>query len=105
MSYAKYANYNISYFSENPVNMKKIIAGLMTLVMVVSLSLAAVSPANAQKKAKADSTAAHTKKDGTPDKRFKENKAGSTTTPAGPTKKDGTPDKRYKANKDAKKAA
>ncbi|TSJ35900.1 hypothetical protein FO440_23560 [Mucilaginibacter corticis] len=36
----------------------------------------------------------HLKKDGTPDKRFKENKATK-----GPLKKDGTPDMRYKANK------
>jgi len=34
------------------------------------------------------------KKDGTPDKRFKENKK-----PQVPLKKDGTPDKRYKENK------
>lgn len=39
-------------------------------------------------------------KDGTPDKRFKDNKAkAATAAPAGPVKKDGTPDKRYKANK------
>lgn len=38
-----------------------------------------------------------TKKDGTPDKRFKENK--TTTVAATPKKKDGTPDMRYKANK------
>ena len=37
------------------------------------------------------------KADGTPDMRYKENKAKPATT--GPTKKDGTPDKRYKANK------
>ncbi len=36
------------------------------------------------------------KKDGTPDKRFKENK---TEKPAVPLKKDGTPDKRFKENK------
>ena len=42
----------------------------------------------------------HTKKDGTADKRFKENK-----TVKGPTKKDGTPDMRYKANKPTAKAA
>jgi hypothetical protein len=35
------------------------------------------------------------KKDGTPDKRYKENKGKKT----GPTKKDGTLDKRYKTNK------
>ena len=87
--------------------MKKFLAGLMTLVMVISLSLGSVSNVNAQKKAakvKSDSTAttSHTKKDGTPDKRFKENKATTATpAPAGPTKKDGTPDKRYKANKKA----
>ncbi len=38
------------------------------------------------------------KADGTPDKRFKENKANAAA-PAGPVKKDGTPDKRYNANK------
>ena len=43
------------------------------------------------------------KKDGTPDMRYKENKAAAK--PAGPLKKDGTPDKRYKANKDAAKSA
>jgi hypothetical protein len=36
------------------------------------------------------------KKDGTPDKRFKN---ATTTAAAGPVKKDGTPDLRYKANK------
>lgn len=38
------------------------------------------------------------KKDGTPDKRFKVNKAGAAA-PVKPLKKDGTPDKRFKANK------
>jgi hypothetical protein len=38
------------------------------------------------------------KKDGTPDKRFKENKVAKTTAPAGPTKKDGTAAKTKKAN-------
>ncbi len=42
------------------------------------------------------------KKDGTPDKRFKENKEAKPAPAAGPLKKDGTPDKRYKANKKAK---
>lgn len=37
------------------------------------------------------------KKDGTPDKRFKENK--TTVSTVTPKKKDGTPDMRYKANK------
>lgn len=47
----------------------------------------------------AAATAAPLKKDGTPDKRFKENK--ETPKPAGPVKKDGTPDMRYKSNKEA----
>lgn len=42
-------------------------------------------------------TSTHVKADGTPDKRYKENKA--TAKAAGPVKKDGTPDMRYKANK------
>ncbi|MCR8556485.1 hypothetical protein KXD93_02470 [Mucilaginibacter sp. BJC16-A38] len=45
---------------------------------------------------KADTAKKHLKKDGTPDKRFKENKAAKP-----PLKKDGTPDMRYKANKKA----
>lgn len=44
------------------------------------------------------------KKDGTPDKRFKENKEPKEAAkPAGPLKKDGTPDMRHKANKEAAK--
>lgn len=43
----------------------------------------------------------HLKKDGTPDKRYSENKEAKPA--AGPTKKDGTPDMRYKTNKDAAK--
>ena len=42
-----------------------------------------------------------TKKDGTPDKRYKQNK--ETAKPVGPLKKDGTPDMRYKQNKEAAK--
>lgn len=49
------------------------------------------------KKVVATSTTVHNKADGTPDKRFKENKAKAAT--AGPLKKNGTPDMRYKANK------
>ena len=49
-------------------------------------------------------TAVPLKKDGTPDKRFKENKEVKTEAkPAGPLKKDGTPDMRNKANKEAAK--
>jgi hypothetical protein len=46
-------------------------------------------------------TAVHTKKDGTVDKRYKENKSNAVV--AGPTKKDGTADMRYKANKSTQK--
>jgi hypothetical protein len=42
----------------------------------------------------------HMKKDGTPDKRFKENKEGAAPKHM---KKDGTPDKRFKENKEPKK--
>jgi len=50
---------------------------------------------------KTTTTTAKVKADGTPDKRFKENKAKAVTKVAGPTKKDGTADMRYKANKAA----
>ncbi len=43
------------------------------------------------------------KKDGTPDMRYKENKANTTAKPVGPLKKDGTPDMRHKENKAAAK--
>lgn len=55
----------------------------------------AAAPATATA-AKPAATAHHLKSDGTPDKRFKENKGH------GPVKKDGTPDMRYKANKPKK---
>jgi hypothetical protein len=42
-------------------------------------------------------TSGPTKKDGTLDMRYKQNK--EVAKPAGPTRKDGTPDMRYKANK------
>ena len=54
----------------------------------------------------AEKSAAPTKKDGTPDMRYKANKEAAKTAPAAPaapTKKDGTPDKRYKENKEAPK--
>lgn len=58
----------------------------------------------APKKAKTEAPkdeAAKLKKDGTPDMRYKENKAKKEEAkPAGPLKKDGTPDKRYKSNKE-----
>jgi len=49
--------------------------------------------------AKPATAANPTKKDGTPDMRYKANKEATKPAPAGPTKKDGTADMRYKANK------
>lgn len=60
----------------------------------------AVKPATKDAKVvtmKESKTTTHVKKDGTADKRFKENKTVVKT--VGPVKKDGTPDKRFKANK------
>jgi len=50
-------------------------------------------------KAKTATAANPTKKDGTPDMRYKANKEAAKPAPAGPVKKDGTADMRYKANK------
>lgn len=54
--------------------------------MIAAMSFGVVTSTYALPQAKTQ----HMKKDGTPDKRFKENKH---------LKKDGTPDKRFKANK------
>lgn len=90
--------------------MKKIILFLLSLIIISGTSIAQDVKAKAKKTDKAapqQNVAAESstrlKKDGTPDKRFKENKKEEAA-PAGPTKKDGTPDKRYKANKDASNA-
>ena len=47
--------------------------------------------------------AAPTKKDGTPDMRYKANKEAKPAPATTHVKKDGTPDKRFKENKDPKK--
>jgi hypothetical protein len=73
--------------------MKKLFT-LLTALMFGFATLTSSASTFQQKPA----TTQHLKKDGTPDKRFKENK-----TPKGPLKKDGTPDMRYKANKTVKK--
>lgn len=65
--------------------MKKILSTFMALFVVASFSFAQVKHTAPTKQ-----TTQHVKKDGTADKRFKENKH---------KKKDGTPDKRYKENK------
>lgn len=59
----------------------------------------ATTTADANKKITSKKVA--TKKDGSPDMRYKENKVAKATT--GPAKKDGTPDMRYKKNKAAAK--
>jgi hypothetical protein len=82
--------------------MKKILLFLFSLVILTSGAMAQDAKAgkSTRKEAKADAKEpqGRTKKDGTPDKRFKENKK-TEAAPAGPLKKDGTPDKRYNANK------
>jgi hypothetical protein len=97
--------------------MKKIICIFVSLIIMGTASFAqkkAVKPKQDTKTAPAPTgnetkkatTAAEpkqtkTKKDGTPDMRYKENKEAAK--PAVKLKKDGTPDMRYKANKDAAK--
>ncbi|MCF6402038.1 hypothetical protein L3C95_04085 [Chitinophaga filiformis] len=98
--------------------MKKILTGVLALFMGASVAMAQ-TPATQQAPAKAehrsekpgqkaqrpalDSTSGKpVKKDGTPDKRFKENKETKENKAQGPVKKDGTPDKRFKENKEAK---
>ena len=80
--------------------MKKIISLLFCLCLFTTITFAQAKPTakSAKKETPKVATSTPTKKDGTTDKRFKENKK---TTPAttGPVKKDGTPDKRYKVNK------
>jgi hypothetical protein len=89
--------------------MKKLLLALTAFVFMTGITFAQKKEAPKAKTEKAAPAAkpaaapaaGPTKKDGTPDKRYKENKGAPTTAPAGPTKKDGTPDMRYKANKDA----
>jgi len=101
--------------------MKKILTGVLALLMGATISFAqtpAAAPAKDQTKAEhradkpghktnrpaLDSTGRPMKKDGTPDKRFKDNKENKDVKAQGPLKKDGTPDKRFKENKENKEA-
>ena len=95
--------------------MKRIILIVNLLFMFAGLSLAQTTTPKDARKAKTTAakatttapktaatapkpaTAVHTKKDGTPDMRYKENKEAAK--PPVHTKKDGTPDMRYKENK------
>jgi hypothetical protein len=83
--------------------MKKLLSLLM-LVAFLSTATFAQTPAPrtsaAPAKTQASKAGIGMKKDGTPDKRYKMNKAEKPVT-AGPVKKDGSLDKRYKANKTA----
>lgn len=78
--------------------MKKIASLLMGFVLLISTSFGQAKQ-ETKKTEKTTTSATKMKKDGTADKRFKENKTSTTATVKGPTKKDGTPDKRYKKNK------
>ena len=62
---------------------------------VTTTAATTATPAD-KKVTKIEKSSTHMKKDGTADKRYKENK---TTTTTGPLKKDGSADMRYKANK------
>ncbi len=67
-------------------------------LLAAALIMLGIAPIHAQTAAPAKARTEHTRKDGTPDRRFKENKA-ETAAPVAPTKKDGTPDMRYKTNR------
>ena len=69
--------------------MKKFLA----MVMIAAMSFGIVTSSYALPQQKSQ----HLKNDGTPDKRYKENKAKPVH-----LKKDGTPDKRFKENKPKK---
>ena len=76
---------------------------LLCMCLFTTITFAQAKPAaskTAKKETPKAATSTPTKKDGTPDKRFKENKKTIPTTTVS-VKKDGTPDKRYKANKKA----
>jgi hypothetical protein len=62
----------------------------LSMLMIAAMSFGVVTSSFALPALQAQ----HLKKDGTPDKRYKENKH---------LKKDGTPDKRFKENKKKKK--
>ena len=75
--------------------MKKVVFVVCFLLAIVGMNFAQTAPA--KKEVAKKEQAAPTKKDGTPDKRYKANKTAADTTKH--VKKDGTPDKRYKENK------
>ncbi len=74
--------------------MKRIFVIIALLIGFAFNNVNAQDSKSKSTKTEQKSTDKKLKKDGTPDKRFKENKEAK-----GPLKKDGTPDKRFKANK------
>jgi hypothetical protein len=85
--------------------MKKIFFAFVAMLCMATVSFSQTKKAEKPKTTKAAPAAVKaagaTKKDGTPDMRFKANKEAAK--PAGPLKKDCTPDMRFKANKPAVK--
>jgi len=77
--------------------MKKFLIPILALLL--SFSLNSSKAQTAAKKPATTQTATKTKKDGTPDMRYKENKKGAAKEAPKHLKKDGTPDKRYSENK------
>lgn len=80
---------------------KKIVVSVLTTLLLSFCTLSAQTQ-NAKKvvsreRANVKVENVPQKKDGTPDMRYKQNKAGAK--PAKHLKKDGTPDKRFSANK------
>ncbi|MEO6916690.1 MAG: hypothetical protein ABI151_14575 [Chitinophagaceae bacterium] len=82
--------------------MKKILLALSLFLGTASFVTAQTKPVTTTTKTARDTTRKPMmKKDGSPDKRYKENKM--TEPVVGPKKKDGTPDMRYKNNQADKK--
>ena len=85
--------------------MRKLFLLALSALMLSTGTFAQDKKGEAPKQTTTKDGGSRTKKDGTPDMRYKENKEAKATKeaekPAGPTKKDGTPDKRFKANKNA----
>ncbi|OQP53392.1 hypothetical protein A4H97_23370 [Niastella yeongjuensis] len=81
--------------------MKKLVFVVCFLLACVGMNFAQTAPAKkegAKKEQTAKKEAAPTKKDGSPDMRYKANKNAAADTTKH-LKKDGTADKRYKENK------
>ncbi len=80
--------------------MKKIIVAALVMLMVNNVSFGqATQPKKPADPKAATTSATHTKKDGTADMRYKENKTPTTPPATTHTRKEGMPDKRYKENK------